>query len=188
MWKGKGALNETSGLSRTPDSQAMFAATTKASFLLDDIGKTCGVLEQAVNLACEGRPGPVHIHVAEDLTLAGQSVDNYRDIRLEVKPVLPDPAAVAAAAAAIADALARGKWVIALIGFGAIRSCAGPELQAFVERFEIPFTTTLDGKGIIAEDHPLALGVFLRRRLERRLPQQGGDAAISRMHHRAAGA
>src|SRR5262249_45171066 len=160
VWKGKGALNETSGLSRTPDSQAMFKATTKDSFLLDDIGKTCGILEQAVNLAFEGRPGPVHINVAEDLTLEGQSVDNYRDIHLDVKPVLPDPAAVAAAAAAIADALARGKSVIALIGFGAIRSGAGLELQAFVERFEIPFATTLDGKGIIAEDHPLALGVF----------------------------
>lgn len=27
--RGKGALNESTGLSRTPDSQAMFAATTK---------------------------------------------------------------------------------------------------------------------------------------------------------------
>src|SRR6516165_8803306 len=124
VWKGKGALNETSGLSRTPDSQAMFAATTKRSYLLEDINKTCDVLEEAVNLAFEGRPGPVHIHVAEDLTLEGQSVENYRDIHLDVKPVLPDPAAVAAAAAAIADALARGKSVIALIGFGAIRSGA----------------------------------------------------------------
>src|SRR5215472_14362927 len=160
VWKGKGALNETSGLSRTPDSQAMFKATTKGSFLLDDIDQTCRVLEQAVNLAFEGRPGPVPIHVAEDLTLAGQSVDNYRDIHLDVKPVLPDQAAVGAAAAAIADALGRGKSVIALVGFGAIRSNAGAELQTFVERFRFPFVTTLDGKGIIAEDHPLSLGVF----------------------------
>ncbi|HZC56423.1 MAG TPA: thiamine pyrophosphate-binding protein [Xanthobacteraceae bacterium] len=159
-WKGKGALNETSGLSRTPDSQAMFAATTKRSFLLNDITKTCDVLEEAVNLAFAGRPGPVHIHVPEDLTLAGQSVDNYRDIRLNVQPVLPDPTAIAPAAAAIAEALRRRKSVIALIGFGAVRSGAGPQLQAFVERFQIPFATTLDGKGIIAEDHPLALGVF----------------------------
>src|SRR5215468_407805 len=36
-WKGKGALNETSGLSGTPDSQTMFSATTKRSFFLDDI-------------------------------------------------------------------------------------------------------------------------------------------------------
>jgi acetolactate synthase I/II/III large subunit len=160
VWRGKGALNETSGLARTPDSQAMFAATTKRSYLLDDIAKTCDVLEEAVNLAFEGRPGPVHIHVPEDFTLAGQSVDNYRDIRLDVRPVLPDPAAVAAAAGAIADALRQRKSVIALVGFGAVRSGAGAELQTLVERFQIPFATTLDGKGIIAEDHPLALGVL----------------------------
>ena len=105
VWKGKGALNETSGVSRTPNSQAMFAATTKRSFFLDDISKTCDVVEEAVNLAFEGRPGPVHIHVPEDLTLEGQSVDNYRDIKLVVKPVLPDPAQIAAAAGAIAQAL-----------------------------------------------------------------------------------
>src|SRR5207248_1690322 len=67
---------------------------------------------------------------------------------------------IARAAATIANALRQRKSVIMLIGFGAIRSNAGPELQAFVERFQIPFVTTLDGKGIIAEDHPLALGVF----------------------------
>src|SRR5262249_11092050 len=49
-WKGKGALNETSGISRTPDSQKMFAATTKGSFLLEDAANTSDVLEQAVNL------------------------------------------------------------------------------------------------------------------------------------------
>jgi acetolactate synthase I/II/III large subunit len=158
-WKGKGALNETSGFGRTPDSQKMFEATTKRSFFLDDITKTCDVLEQAVNLAFEGRPGPVHIHVSFDLT-EGQSVDNYRDIRLDVRPVLPRSAEISAAAGAIAQALRRRKSVIALIGFGAVRSNAGAELQALVERFQIPFATTLDGKGIIAEDHPLALGVF----------------------------
>jgi acetolactate synthase-1/2/3 large subunit len=158
-WKGKGALNETSGFGRTPDSQKMFEATTKRSYFLDDITKTCDVLEEAVNVAFEDRPGPVHIHVSFDLT-EGQSVDNYRDIRLDVRPVLPKPAEIAAAAGAIAEALRRRKSVIALIGFGAVRSSAGAELQALVERFQIPFATTLDGKGIIAEDHPLALGVF----------------------------
>ena len=92
-WKGKGALNETSGVSRTPNSQAMFAATTKKSFLLEDAAKTCDVLEEAVNLAFEGRPGPVHIHVPENLTHRSISVDNYRDVDLRVKPMLPDPVA-----------------------------------------------------------------------------------------------
>jgi len=159
-WKGKGALNETSGVNRTPDSQAMFAATTKRSYLLEDISKTCDVLEEAVNLAFEGRPGPVHIHVPENLTHKGMSVDNYRDIRLDVRPILPDPAVIAAAAGVIAEALNQGKSVIALIGFGAVRSGAGPDLKALVERFHIPFATTLDGKGIIPENHPLGLGVL----------------------------
>ncbi len=159
-WKGKGALNETSGLRRTPDSQKMFAATTKRSYLLEDPARTCDVVEEAVNLAFEGRPGPVHIHVPENLTHTGVSVDNYHDIRLDVRPVLPDPAKVAAIARALARALQRKKRVLALIGFGAVRSGAGAELRTLVERFQIPFITTLDGKGILPENHPLALGVF----------------------------
>src|SRR6476646_5835545 len=98
-WRGKGAVNDTSGLNRTPDSQAMFAATTKKSFLLTDIAKTCDVVEEAVNLAFNGRPGPVHIHVPENLTHHGVSVDNYHDINLQVQPVLPDPKRVSEVAA-----------------------------------------------------------------------------------------
>jgi acetolactate synthase-1/2/3 large subunit len=94
------------------------------------------------------------------LTLEGQSVDNYREIRLDVNPVLPDPLQIAAAAGAIAEALRQKKSVIALIGFGAVKNGAGPELEALVECFQIPFATTLDGKGIISEDHPLGLGVL----------------------------
>jgi acetolactate synthase I/II/III large subunit len=159
-WRGKGSLNETSGLNRTPDSHAMFKATTKGSFLLTDIAKTCDVLEEAVNLAFEGRPGPVHIHVPENLTHRGVTVDNYHDVRLDVKPLLPDPARVEAIAVALADALRKDKPVVALVGFGAIRSGAGPEIKRFIERFQISLLTTLDGKGIVSENHPLSIGVF----------------------------
>jgi acetolactate synthase-1/2/3 large subunit len=159
-WKGKGALNETSGFGRTPDSRKMFAATTKGSFLLTDIAKTCDVLEEAVNLAFEGRPGPVHIHVPENLTQQGLSVDNYRDIKLKVAPVLPEPARVADTAAALSTALSKGKKVLALAGFGVIRSGAQAELASLLERWSIPLVTTFDGKGVINEDHPLAVGLF----------------------------
>jgi acetolactate synthase-1/2/3 large subunit len=159
-WKGKGGLNETSGVNRTPDSHAMFQATTKKSFLLEDISQTCDVLEEAVNIAFEGRPGPVHITVPENLTHKGVEVTNYHDINLQVKPILPDAPVIEAAARILTEAIRNRKKVLALIGFGAHRSHAGPELRAFVERFQIPFVTTLDGKGIISEDHPLGLGVF----------------------------
>jgi acetolactate synthase I/II/III large subunit len=159
-WSGKGALNETSGLARTPDSQAMFAATTKRSFFLNDPADICDVLEEAVNVAFEGRPGPVHITIPENATLPEIPEARYHDIRLNVAPVAPDPAQIAAATGAIAAALTQGKRVLLLIGAGAILSGAGVALKDLAERFQIPFTTTLDGKGIIAEDHQLCLGIF----------------------------
>jgi acetolactate synthase-1/2/3 large subunit len=159
-WRGKGSLNETSGANRTPDSEAMFAATTKKSWLLTDIDDTIDVMEEAVNLAFEGRPGPVHIHVPENLTHRDAQVRNYRELQLNVKPVLPDSTQVTAAAELLADSLAKDKKVIALVGFGAIRSGAGPQIRTFIERFQIPLVTTLDGKGIVDENHPLSIGVF----------------------------
>lgn len=158
-WRGKGSLNETSGVNRTPNSHAMFAATTKKSYLLTDIADTCDVLEDAVNTAFEGRPGPVHIHVPENLT-HDMTVDNYHDIRLQVKPPLPDPTRVEGIAAVLAGAIQKGEPIVALVGFGAIRSGAGAEIKRFIERFQIPLLTTLDGKGIVSENHPLSIGVF----------------------------
>jgi acetolactate synthase-1/2/3 large subunit len=63
-------------------------------------------------------------------------------------------------AAALADAIRKDKPIVALVGFGAIRSGAGPEVRRFIERFQIPLLTTLDGKGIVSENHPLSVGVF----------------------------
>jgi len=159
-WWGRGSLNESTGRNRTPDSQAMFAATTKKSFLLTDIADTCDVVEEAVNIAFEGRPGPVHIHVPENLTHPHQTVDDFHDVRLEVAPVLPEQGRVEAIADALAEALRNREPIVALVGFGAVRSGAGPAIRRFIERFQIPLLTTLDGKGIVSETHPLSIGVF----------------------------
>ncbi|MFE7029270.1 thiamine pyrophosphate-binding protein [Streptomyces sp. NPDC057621] len=159
-WEGWGALNETSGVHRTADSRSMFAATTKKSFLISDPSDTCDVLEEAVNIALGGRPGPVHIHVASDLNERGTEVKNFRPLQLDVAPVLPDPARVEEISSFLADAFGRRKKIVLLAGFGAVRSGAGPEIRRLIERFQIPLITTLDGKGIVSEGHPLAVGVF----------------------------
>jgi acetolactate synthase I/II/III large subunit len=159
-WSGRGSLNETSGLGGTPDSRAMFAATTKRSVLLERIEDTSDTVEELVNIALSGRPGPVHLHVPEDLTERGVEVENYHDVRLRVPPVLPDPGRVDEIAAVLAEAIGNDEPIVALVGFGAIRSGANAEIKRFVERFQIPLLTTLDGKGIISEGHPLSVGVF----------------------------
>src|SRR5262245_9200303 len=124
-WRGKGSLNETSGIGRTPHAEPMFAAITKKSYELTDVADTCDVLEEAVNIAFEGRSGPVHIAVPEDLADPHVSVDNYRQIQLDVQPVRPDPTSLEAAAAVLVDAVRNDARVLVLAGFGAVRSRAG---------------------------------------------------------------
>jgi acetolactate synthase-1/2/3 large subunit len=159
-WMGRGSLNETSGRNNTPDSQAMFAACTKGSWIIDHPDQTCDILEQAVNTAFAGRPGPVHIAVPGEFNLPGHDVTNHRRIQRSVETVSPNPAKVDEIAVMLADAFAKGKSVVALVGFGAIRSDANSAVKEFIERFQIPLLTTLDGKGIVSENHPLSVGVF----------------------------
>lgn len=159
-WQGHGAVNDTSGRNGTPDSRAIFSATTKRSFRMTDIAETWDVVEQAVDLALGGRPGPVHIEVPQNLTYRSADLDERRPVRVSASPVEPDPAGVEAITNALAVALAAGRNVVLLAGYGAVRSHAEAAVLRFAERFEVPVVSTLDGKGIIAESHRLAAGVF----------------------------
>lgn len=156
--RGKGALNESTGLSRTPDSQAMFSATTKKSYILERAEDTCDILEDAINTAFEGRPGPVHIHIPKDVTTA--EVTNYRPIRVNVRPVNADGASLKQAADVLAAAIRENKKILAMIGYGCIRSEAAAELKELIEKYKIPFVQTMDAKGFLPESHPLCLGVY----------------------------
>lgn len=156
--RGKGALNESTGLSRTPDSQAMFAATCKKSYILERAEDTCDILEDAINTAFEGRPGPVHIHIPKDVTTA--EVTNYRPIRINIQPVRADEVSLKEAADALATAIRGRKKMLALIGYGCIRSEAADELKQLIDTYQIPFVQTMDAKGFLPEDHPLCLGVY----------------------------
>lgn len=156
-WRGFGDLGETTGINRTADGQKMFSATTKKTYLLEYAEHACDVFEEAVNIAHEGRPGPVHIDIPYDVM--AMEVPNYREIKLDVKPVLPLEKDVQLFADVLTSAIKAKKKIVAHIGFGAVRSHAEAELLQFVERFQIPFIHTMDAKGIIREDHPLSLGM-----------------------------
>jgi len=155
-YRGKGDLGETTGLNRTPDSQTMFSATTKKSFMIEKPEQTCEVLEEALNLAFEGRPGPVNIHI--DYKVMTEEVPNYRPIKINVEPVVALKKSVDDFAGALANLLNQKKKVVALLGYGCIRSRAEGEVLKFLEQFQIPFITTMDGKGLLPEDHPLSMG------------------------------
>src|SRR5262245_38128397 len=113
-WNGRGGLNETSGLNRTPNSQQVFDAMTKANFLVKDISEVSDTLQRAIDIAFEGRPGPVHIAVAEDLTDPKIEVPNFQPPQINARPVAPDPASIARCAEFLGDAIRHGKKIVLL--------------------------------------------------------------------------
>lgn len=156
-WRGMGDLGECTGLARTPDHQKMFGATSKGAFLIEKPKYVSDVFEEAINLAFEGRPGPVHIDMPYDIM--DMEATHHREIVLDIKPVLPHEKDVKLFADVLSSAIKAKKKVMAIIGFGAVRSKAEKELLEFVEKFQIPFITSMDAKGIIRENHPLSLGI-----------------------------
>jgi acetolactate synthase-1/2/3 large subunit len=78
--------------------------------------------------------------------------------RLPGRRSRPDPFDVDAAAAL----LVRARRPVILAGGGIHLSDAYQPLAALARRLQLPIATTISGKGSIAEDDPLALGVFGR--------------------------
>ncbi|MFP4365202.1 MAG: thiamine pyrophosphate-binding protein [Spirochaetia bacterium] len=154
---GKGGLGETTGLNRTPDSQKVFEAITKKTYLIEKPEQTCDILEDAVNTAYEGRPGPVHIHIPFDISKT--EVPNYRDIVFKIVSPAPDQELVKQYADEIEKGILEKRKIIAILGYGCMRSHAEKDCIDFLENYQIPFMTTMDAKGMLPENHPLCLGM-----------------------------
>ncbi len=155
--RGKGALNESTGLSRTPDSQAMFAATTKKSVILEDAKYAVSTLEELIYTAFEGRPGPVHLHIPKDVTIA--KIPFYRSVNVSVPKVLADEISTAEFNKNFAQVLKNENKPLLMVGYGCVRSDAKNILEKLINTWKIPFVSTMDAKGYISEDNPLSLGI-----------------------------
>jgi acetolactate synthase-1/2/3 large subunit len=155
------------------DHHSLFRPIAKATFLLEH-GKIGATVAAALNIAACEPPGPVHLDLPEDVALAECT---------ESVPCLPQPARIAAASddevANAATVLARAKRPVAVIGASAMRMKDPQLLRAFVERHGIPFASTTMAKGMIDEDHPLAIGCIERaKRQVQRGFMRGADLLI----------
>jgi acetolactate synthase-1/2/3 large subunit len=135
------------------DQQAVFRPVTKASFRLEAAVAQV-IADKAVAIATEGRPGPVHIDVP--IGTADMRIPRARGPRRVPASVM---APAEGADLDLARAwLARAERPILIAGVDAVNQGAGPTLTAFAETHGIPVITTYKAKGLIPEDHPLALG------------------------------
>ena len=155
--RGKGALNESTGLSRTPDSQAMFAATTKKSVILEDAKYAVSTLEELIYTAFEGRPGPVHLHIPKDVTIA--EVPFYRPVNISVPKILADENSTAEFNKKFVENFTAEKKPLLMVGYGCVRSDSKNILEKLINGWKIPFVSTMDAKGYISEDNPLSMGI-----------------------------
>lgn len=99
----------------------------------------------------QGRPRPEYIEIPMDLL----------DVQDEVHDVIPVPRAMPKLPAAVdlkhaAKALSEARTPLIIAGGGAVD--AGSELREIAEMLGAPVLTSTNGKGVLREDHPLALG------------------------------
>jgi len=122
-----------------------------------DIGR---IVAEAFLIAASGRPGPVLIDVPKDV---GTEEFDYVPVAPGSVvpagfhlPPAPQPGAIGAALKLIRQA----RRPLLYVGGGAISSGAHVQVLQLAQRFRLPVTTTLMGKGVFDEKEPLAVGML----------------------------
>ncbi len=116
-----------------------------------------GMLAAALRIATAGRPGPAVLEIPDDVFSAEWSGPPATEQVYAAYPqsrTSPDPDGVRRAA----ELLRRSRKPMLLVGGGALSAGAQDEVRRLAERIEALVATTLNGKGVVPEDHPLAVG------------------------------
>ena len=143
------------------DQINMLKAVSKKVFYVPAPEVLPSLVKAAFLEATSGRPGPVALVIPADVfkaPLEVEDIQNYVDPAFASFPAtrtIPDPDKVSQAAALLAQA----ENPILLVGGGALISGALEETKELAELLTIPVVTTFTGKGVLPDDHPLALGV-----------------------------
>jgi acetolactate synthase-1/2/3 large subunit len=134
----------------------IFRPICKRVWRVDDAKFLADVMPRALNLSQTGRPGPVLIDVPMDV------FSQQIDVRVDTVARRPEYGRFVAPDDGIADAarlLAAAERPVIFAGNGALLSEASDVLRQLAEMWSIPVATTLMGKGVFPEQHPLSLGM-----------------------------
>jgi acetolactate synthase-1/2/3 large subunit len=118
----------------------------------EDIAPT---LRQAVQLAQQGRPGPVSVEIPID--------QQYRAVDVEPLEAIPRPTPAPPDLGGVqlaAQLLAKAKRPLIWAGGGTVAAGGAEELRRLAERIGAGVITSAAGRGSIPEDHPQCIGFF----------------------------
>ncbi|MEM1374721.1 MAG: thiamine pyrophosphate-binding protein [Pseudomonadota bacterium] len=131
------------------DQPQVFRPITKASFTLSASAAHV-IADKAVGIATEGRPGPVHIDVP--ISVADAPAEGEGVLRPAAVPTAPFGPALSEAT----EALRKAERPLIIAGLDAL-DC-GDAVALASERLGAHVITTYKAKGLLTEEHPLALG------------------------------
>ena len=144
--KGKGVLHEAER------QVAMLRSVTRRTESVTTVDGIPAAILAAAADALTGRPQPAAVEIPIDLQY--QHTEPQSVAAPVIRRARPDAAALAQAAADLSAAERPLIWA----GGGVVSAGASAGLTALAERLQAPVVTTVEGRGSIAEDHPLAVG------------------------------
>ena len=140
---------------------SQFDSVTKFNAQVDEVSRLPDLLRQAFRMATSGSPGPVHLRLRNK---QGDLPPEELDFQVLIEeqfgklpPFRPEPEMQRVRDAAVV--LAKAQRPIIVAGGGVVASHAQAELVQLAEKLQIPVATSLNGKGIILDKHPLSAGV-----------------------------
>ena len=129
---------------------------TKHNFIVKDVERLAETLRKAFKIAQTGRPGPVLVDIAKDVTANKTEYNKAAIAKIErVKDTFTNED-IETAIKMIKEA----KKPMIFIGGGAVISDAENETKEFVYKVDAPVTDTLMGKGAFSGEDPLYTGML----------------------------
>ncbi|RPJ33226.1 MAG: biosynthetic-type acetolactate synthase large subunit [Verrucomicrobiaceae bacterium] len=132
----------------------------KHNYLCKDTDALPRITREAYHIATTGRPGPVLIDVPKNISQGPFTGD--LDATFDLPGYHPETAELIdeSAAKKAADLISKAKRPVILAGQGCMIARADKQLLELAEKLNAPVTTTLLGKGVFPETHPLSLGML----------------------------
>ena len=152
-WRGREAFQDA-----TPSGLSDVELVRPVTLFAEEVPTAAmagATLRRAIRAMLGVRRGPAFLALPEEMQTVPVS-GQYRPVASSMRSRPLDRPALEAATANLG-----GKTRIAIdAGNGCVSSDAALALRRFAEAYHLPVVTTLRAKGVLAEDHPLSLGVF----------------------------
>ncbi|MDP4156881.1 MAG: biosynthetic-type acetolactate synthase large subunit, partial [Bacillota bacterium] len=140
------------------DIVSITMSITKHSYLVRDVNDIPRIIHEAFYIANTGRKGPVLIDIPKDIS--NQKLNFSPSDRLNIRGYNPEPKPDRTEIGRLLSAIEESEKPVIIAGGGVVYSNASEELLEFVNKTNIPVTTTLLGSGGFPSAHRLWLGML----------------------------